>query len=74
MRITLNLDKELLGLLRQYAEGRSLARGKAVSQLIRSCLTTSLPTRVVNGFVVFDLPRDSPPIGSEHVRKLAEVG
>lgn len=73
MRITLNLDKELLELVRQYAGIRHLAIEEAVSEVIRRGLTSPLPTRVVNGFVVFDLPPDSPPISTEHVTKLAEV-
>jgi hypothetical protein len=70
MRTTFNLDDEVLGLVRQYAESRSLALGKAVSELVQRGLRAPLATKVVNGIVVFDIPPDSPPISSEHVRKL----
>jgi hypothetical protein len=70
MRTTLNLDDDVISLARSYAEGRSLALGKAVSELVRKGLNAPVQTRMVNGFVVFDLPPDSPRITSKRVREL----
>jgi hypothetical protein len=70
MRTTLNLEDEVFDLVRQYAESRSLALGKAVSDLVRRGLETPTPTHVVNGVVVFDVPPDSPPITSKRVKEL----
>ena len=70
MRTTLNLDDEVLLLVRQYAEGRSMPLGKAVSELVQRGLRAPLPTKLVNGLVVFELPPDSPTVTTEHVRKL----
>ena len=70
MRTTLNLDDDALDLARQYAESRSLALGKAASELMRKGAASATPTRLVNGFVVFDVPADSPQITSERVREL----
>jgi hypothetical protein len=65
MRTTLSLDDEVLGLVKRYAESRSLSLGKAVSELVRRGLTAQRPTRTVNSLLVFDLPADSPPGNQE---------
>jgi hypothetical protein len=70
MRTTLNVDDDILRLIKDYAEARSLALGKAVSELVRKGLRAPTPTRIVNGIVVFDVPPDSPPITSERVKEL----
>jgi hypothetical protein len=72
MRTTLSLDDDVMEEVKRYAETRSLALGKAVSELVRRALTTPRPTRIdpVTGLRVFDLPPDSPKITSESVREL----
>jgi hypothetical protein len=70
MRTTLNLDDDILAELKQYAESRSMALGKAASDLVRKGISNPTPTRTKNGIVVFDIPADSPRITSEHVKKL----
>lgn len=70
MRTTLNLDDDVLEMVRQYSEARSVALGKAASELVRKGFTTPTPTRIVNGIVVFDIPPDSPRITSERVQEL----
>ena len=72
MRTTLNLDDDALRLMRDYARRRSLPLGRAVSELVRRGLTTPLPTKLVNGFHVVDLPSDSPVITTEDVRRLED--
>jgi len=58
--------------VRTYAESRDITVGKAVSELVRRGLRAPLQTRVVNGFHVVELPTGSPPVTSEHIRKLEE--
>lgn len=70
MRTTLNLDDDALALVREYSERRSLALGKAASELVRKGFSTPTPTRIVNGIVVFDIPPDSPRITTERVKEL----
>jgi hypothetical protein len=70
MRTTLNLDDDVVEMVRRYSESRSVALGKAASELVRKGFTTPTPTRIVNGLVVFDLPPDSPRITSERVKQL----
>jgi hypothetical protein len=70
MRTTLNLDDDVFQVARVYAQGRSLALGKAVSELVRKGLRAPVGTRVVNGVHVFDLPAGGPRISSERVKEL----
>ena len=70
MRTTLNLDDSVLDDLKEYAEQRSLALGKAASDLLRKGLASSTPTRLVNGFVVFDIRAEPRKITTELVKKI----
>jgi hypothetical protein len=70
MRTTLSLDDDVFQVVKTYAEKRSLAMGKAVSELVRRGLGAPVKTRTVNGLVVFDLPEDSAPVTSELVKRL----
>jgi len=70
MRTTLSLDDDVFQLVKGYAENRSLAMGKAVSELVRRGLSAPVKTRVVNGLVVFDVPKNSAPVTSELVKRL----
>ena len=70
MRTTLSIDDDTLRMVKRYAASRSIAIGKAVSELVRRALTTPRPTRLKNGLVVFDLPPDSPRITTDKVREL----
>ena len=70
MRTTLNLDDDALKLVREYSEMRSVALGKAASELVRREANAPVPTRMVNGFVVFNVPPGGPKISSERVKEL----
>ena len=72
MRTTLSLDDDIIESVRTFAETRDLSLGKAVSELVRRGLRSPLRTKVENGFVVVDLPPDSPLVTDEHVRKLLD--
>jgi len=70
VRTTLSLDDDVFQVLKTYAENRSLAMGKAVSELVRRGLNAPVKTRVINGLVVFDVPESSEPVTSELVKQL----
>jgi hypothetical protein len=70
MRTTLSLDDDVFQVVRSYAESRSLALGKAVSELVRKGLASPTPTRTINGIQVFDVPADSPRITTKRVKEL----
>ena len=70
MRTTISLDDDIVPVVKRYAASRSVALGKAVSDLVRRGLTVPCPTRVVNGVTVFDLPDDSPRVTTAKVAEL----
>ena len=70
MRTTLSLDDDAFRLVKRYAASRSLALGKAVSELVRRAFTVPRPTRLVNGVQVFDLPPESPRVSMKKVREV----
>jgi negative regulator of replication initiation len=72
MRTTLNLDDDVVGRLKAFAESRSMALGKAASDLMRRGLNAKVETQVVNGIHVVVLPPDSPKVSPERVRHLLE--
>jgi negative regulator of replication initiation len=72
VRTTLNLDNDVLEQVKQYADSRSMALGRAASDLIRRGLAAPVQTRMVNGFPVIVLPPDSPPIDSDLVERLKD--
>jgi hypothetical protein len=72
MRTTLNLDDDVLELLKDYADRRSVALGRAASELVRRGLAAPVQTRMVNGFHVVVLPANSPRVTSEKVKQLLE--
>ena len=72
MRTTLNLDDDVLSQVKQYADSRAVALGRAVSELIRRGLNTPVQTQVVNGIHVVVLPENSAPVDTEHVKRLLE--
>jgi hypothetical protein len=70
MRTTLSIDDEVLELVKQYAEDRSMTVGDAVTELIRKAFRTPTPTKMLNGLRVFDLPAGTPRITSKRVKEL----
>lgn len=70
MRTTINLDDDIASVVKRYAANRSIALGKAVSELVRRGINTTRPTRIVNGLLVVDLPPDSPQVTTSRVREL----
>jgi hypothetical protein len=72
MRTTLNLDEDVLEILKDYAQSRSVALGKAASELVRRGVAAPLQTRMVNGFCTIVLPENSPVVTSERVKELLE--
>jgi len=72
MRTTLNLDEDVVEVVRIYAESRSVPIGKAASELIRRGLDAPLQTKLVNGFHVAVLPRTAHQVTSEDVKRLLD--
>lgn len=67
MRTTLNVDDEILEVLRALSRARGVSIGQVVSDLARRALRPSPSVRDERGFPVFDVPDDAPTFGSEDV-------
>jgi hypothetical protein len=72
MRTTLNLDDDALKIVREYSQTRSLALGKAASELVRLGANAPLRMRMVNGFGTVVLPKGGKKVSSEQVKSLLE--
>lgn len=72
MRTTLNLDEDVIEVLNQYADARSISLGQAASELVRRGMEAPVQTRLVNGFHVVVLPAGSPKVSSAKVKQLLE--
>jgi negative regulator of replication initiation len=70
MRTTISLDDDVFLMVKRYAASRSVALGKAVSDLVRRALSQPRATREVNGVQVFDLSPDSPQVTTKKVQEL----
>jgi hypothetical protein len=72
VRITINLDDDLLDLLKGYAEAQSVPLGQAASELVRRGLEAPVRTCMVNGFYAVVLPQGSARVTSGKVKQLLE--
>lgn len=69
MRTTLSLDEDVLAAARELARLEGTSLGEAVSSLARRGLrTTAAAFEVREGFPVFVVPPDLPPMTPELVR------
>ena len=74
MRTTLTLDDDVFELAARQAKLRGVSLGKAVSDLLRKGLNASTPARDKDGLVVFQLPKDSPQVTTDDVRRIEAEG
>ena len=74
MRTTLALDDDILELAARQAKLRGVSLGKAVSDLLRRGFSAATPSQDKDGLVVFQLPKDSPKVTTEDVRRLETEG
>jgi hypothetical protein len=72
MRTTLNLDDDAVKILREYSEARSLALGKAASELVRRGANAPVQMQLVKGFWSVVLPKGGKKISTERVKQLLE--
>lgn len=72
MRTTLNLDEDVLEVLKQYADARSISLGQAASELVQRGLEAPVQTRLVNGFHAVVLPPGRTKITSDRVKQRLE--
>jgi len=71
---TLNLDNDIGEVAARMAKARGVSLGKAVSDLVRRSLRISTPYTAKNGLIVFNLPKDSPQVSTQQVRRIEADG
>jgi hypothetical protein len=69
MRTTLTLDDDVLEAASKRAASLNVSLGKAVSDLVRRGLESSVPIEEVNGLTVFTPPKGAPGITMKKVRE-----
>jgi hypothetical protein len=74
MRTTVNLDDDVLALVRRRAKLQRQSLGKTLSELVRRGLSAPAHVQDEGGLVVFRLPADSPVVTTEQVRRLESEG
>jgi len=73
MRTTISIDDDVYADVKQYAESKDIALGKAVSDLVRRALRPPFRMRLDDqGFWVTDLPPGAPEMTPEHVKRIQE--
>ena len=72
MRTTLTLDPDIYQAARSIARERGESMGKVLSALARAALRPREHTARADGFPIFDIPPDTPPLTSEMVRDALE--
>jgi hypothetical protein len=72
MRTTLNIDNDVFDGLQTYSKSRSVALGKAASELIRKALTSPVQLKMEDGFYAVVLPEGSRKVTSAQVKQLLE--
>ncbi|MXW18981.1 MAG: antitoxin [Gemmatimonadetes bacterium] len=72
MRTTLKLDPDIHHAVRSIARERGESLGTVVSSLARAALQPRDPATLADGFPVFDVGPDAPPLTPEMVRDALE--
>jgi hypothetical protein len=72
MRTTVNLDEDVIAQVKHYARARSMPTGEAINRLLQQALHKPLGSRLEEGFLVFNVPEDSPVVTLEHTLRLED--
>ena len=68
MKITANIDEDILQAARRLAETQNKTLGEVLSELVRRGLRPTMTRHSHRGFPVFDVSEEAPPITPEMVR------
>jgi hypothetical protein len=68
MRTTLTLDPEIVSAAKQIAAERSKSIGEVISELARRGLEARSKSATRNGFPVFQVSKDAPPLTMKDVQ------
>jgi hypothetical protein len=73
MRTTINIDDDVMDLARNLADARRVSVGKALSELARQGARMKTPSRVRNGFHMFDVAESAPRFGLADLRRAQDA-
>lgn len=65
MRTTLNIEDDAMAVIRKYAEERGISLGQAASDLVHRGAESAPRFKTKDGWVVFELPPETPPLTGE---------
>jgi hypothetical protein len=72
MRTTLNIDDEVFGQVKDYANARSITASKATSLLLQRALRETIPIRRDGEFFAFSPGPDAPVVTLEHALRIED--
>lgn len=72
VRTTLHLDDAAYRIALRHARRRRIGLGKAVSELVLRAAQARMPTKLVDGLLIFDPPQDLPRITPREVYQILE--
>jgi hypothetical protein len=72
VRITLEIDDDLVRVARQSARQRGMTIGQVISQLVRKAIEPKNPPRLQNGVLLFDLKPGTRKPGMALVNRLRD--
>ena len=70
MRVQADLDPDVLRMVKSIAAERRATIGKVISDLLREHLTPPTPTRIRNGFPLFETAAKDVVITNEHIDRI----
>jgi hypothetical protein len=74
MRATVQLDDDVYELARKLASREKLSLGKVLSNLARRAIESAPTFARQNGFPVFEVRPETPPLTEEMVKRALEEG
>ena len=73
MRTTLNIENEALLEIKNYAQARDISLGQAASDLVHRGAESLPRFKMKNGWVVFEIPPETPPLTNEMLDEWEKV-
>ncbi len=72
MRTTIDIDNDILHLVKELAHQRQISLGKIISELARQALTPATETSIRNGVPLFPIQPGAKIVTSELINQLRD--
>ena len=70
MRVQIDLDSQVMKIVRDLAAERDQSMGKVLSDLLREVLVPAAPTEFRNGFPLFRRSNRGDVVSNEHINRI----